>query len=103
MQLLAEKCRSEIDSAAIHLRQRFVNQVNVVPARAGARVDVTRGRQPQVIRLALLDQLIHTVPQTIRTGESFSSEEQQKLIVRSVLSPQSSVLKITSTPRCPWL
>ena len=49
----------QVDRAVIELRQRLVHQMDVVPASAVRRLDVPCGRQPQVIGLARLDQVIH--------------------------------------------
>src|SRR5689334_22645530 len=56
---LTQKGRIERDVALVDVRQRLVQQMDVVPPRRHPSLDVPQRRKPQMIRLALLDQLIH--------------------------------------------
>ena len=56
-----QELHRQIDGALVNFRQRLVDQPHVLPAGPNQRVDVARRRQPQVIRLAALDQLVHAL------------------------------------------
>ena len=55
----AQELGRQVDLALVEHGQGFVDQVHVAPPGPSQGIDVAVRRQPQMVRLALLDQLVH--------------------------------------------